>query len=379
MPSFLDNFLDIFSDPLDEIVEIILGRKDGTIDDVKKYIKKLKAQGKSIDDLRSGRSIFRDAFCFGKYDIAFLCLNEKANPHLAATSESFSGETCIHNAIRDNSISKIRLLLWFDENYENVRSERKHEGTTIEHISRWEQRLKNDGHFFDVKSMIAKSLEDIRAVKMLREIAMKYLSENNFQQAADTYKKIGDIYYKQINIETFLKINIEKYKTSYFYESNCPATVKTKAQREMLFHEKVTELYHSKAYDHYIKSEDLYQKIPYPNDETKKQRLEVMEQLIQIGKYLNIDQDKRLFYSQETERLKDELGMIPIEQLQRYDSFAELEEIREDPIGRRKLRLKRRPRLVIKQYSLQLITPMIMDKNGSSLPQHPRETASIHS
>ena len=306
---FHQYFPGLFSDPLDEIVDIINDPREIPLKKVQNLIKKLKAQGRSIDELHPKSSIFKLAFVKAKYDIAIACLEEGANPHLPSTFEASFGFTCIHQAIRDNRLPQIRLLLWYNPDYEKVRSNSKHEGTALEHINHWNRILREENRFFDIKNVIAKTIRDVNRVKRLCESAEKSLEEENFIDAAINFEKIATIFEKQCaNEDELIRKQDEYHSTSFTGHNN--RYDKQKEEENEIFYRQAINLYQRKAYEYLLKANNAFESGLGENSGSKlikNRQLNVLRNLARLGKNLMIADKEQQSFLTKIYRLQTEL------------------------------------------------------------------------
>lgn len=136
-----------------------------------------------------------DPYIAEKYEIAIMLLELGSSPHLPAKSTG----TPITNHIDERNLEVVRLLLWYDPEYEFVPD--KQGVTAIKKLD------KVDAEF---KRIVIDTAKDARQVKILLEQGKKLADNHNFIEAVAKYKEAALIFQKNGKMEESVKYNAEQ-------------------------------------------------------------------------------------------------------------------------------------------------------------------------
>lgn len=293
----LANLFKTKTDPIGELVRIIYADEETEAKEVKEWIAKLKSENRSVDGCSKDTTLspLMCVFCSmeKRYWIAMLLLEAKANPHFV----SIKGFTLTHKFIDSEELSKLRLLLWYNPDYEKLLNDESPNQTALERIEFWNAELLKRNRP-EVKGILNKTVQDFHKMKKMTDEGNKYATENNFRNAAIKYKEVADIFAEHLKIE-------KSFKPTDFFISRY---LKDKVEDNERFLQSSIWFYTSKMFEYYKSSEECYRKIPNPNRSIKNEHLGVLEKLVKVCSELQLS---ITHYRERIDILKQELNPTP--------------------------------------------------------------------
>ena len=302
MSSILETFSSYFKktplDPLDELIRIIYADEETEIKETRECMLKLISQNRSVDEpsKTSGMPPLMCAFIKNRYWISLSLLEVNANPHIPSIGLA-KGSTLVHKFINYSELPKIRLLLWYNPQYEQLLDNEKPHDTALTRIKIWDAKLLETGRL-GIKNILDKTADDSKKITKLNTEAKNFSAAQDYKSAALKYLDAASIFAEHLKIEKSLK------PSDYIIFNYS----KERAENNQKFLEVSMRFYNAKILEYYCSAEEMYRQIPDPKPEHKKEHLAVLEKIIKIRAELQLSITA---YRERVDAIKEALNPTP--------------------------------------------------------------------